>query len=120
MRCAATGMCRSDEPAVCSWSIRLPLQVSSARTGRPRVTDQGDLPDPRSLRLSTRSCAAAPRWGLGQNKTRRIYRELGLQFRNKTPKRFLGVHRQKRLRVFEGLYLAFSRQRIVQPRAAQD
>ena len=40
-------------------------------------------------------------WGLGQNKTRRIYRELGLQLRNKTPKRFLGVHRQKRLRVFE-------------------
>jgi putative transposase len=26
-------------------------------------------------------------WGLGQNKTRRIYRELGLQLRNKTPKR---------------------------------
>ena len=26
-------------------------------------------------------------WSLGQNKTRRIYRELGLQLRNKTPKR---------------------------------
>lgn len=26
-------------------------------------------------------------WRLGQNKTRRIYRELGLQLRNKTPKR---------------------------------
>jgi putative transposase len=26
-------------------------------------------------------------WPLGQNKTRRIYRELGLQLRNKTPKR---------------------------------
>jgi putative transposase len=26
-------------------------------------------------------------WHLGQNKTRRIYRELGLQLRNKTPKR---------------------------------
>ncbi len=26
-------------------------------------------------------------WALGQNKTRRIYRELGLQLRNKTPKR---------------------------------
>ena len=26
-------------------------------------------------------------WSLGQNKIRRIYRELGLQLRNKTPKR---------------------------------
>jgi putative transposase len=26
-------------------------------------------------------------WSRGQNKTRRIYRELGLQLRNKTPKR---------------------------------
>ena len=26
-------------------------------------------------------------WRLGQNKTRRIYREMGLQLRNKTPKR---------------------------------
>jgi transposase InsO family protein len=26
-------------------------------------------------------------WSLGQNKTRRIYRELGSQVRNKTPKR---------------------------------
>ena len=26
-------------------------------------------------------------WSLGQNKTRRIYRELGVQLRNKTPKR---------------------------------
>jgi hypothetical protein len=26
-------------------------------------------------------------WSLGQNKTRRIYRELGLQLRNRTPKR---------------------------------
>jgi len=26
-------------------------------------------------------------WSLGQNRIRRIYRELGLQLRNKTPKR---------------------------------
>jgi putative transposase len=32
-------------------------------------------------------CCASWGWQINQNKTRRIYRELGLQLRNKTPKR---------------------------------
>src|SRR5208283_4648632 len=41
--------------------LHLSLQVSSRRTGRPGTTYQGDLPNPRSLRLSACSRAVAAR-----------------------------------------------------------
>jgi hypothetical protein len=64
---------------MCSSSI-----VPSPRTGRRRTTNQRHLPDTSALRLSPRSRLAAVK---AQKKTQRIYRELGLQLRNKTPKR---------------------------------
>ena len=39
--------------------VHLPLQVSSPRTGPPRTTDQGYLPDAGALRLPAGSCPAA-------------------------------------------------------------
>ena len=85
-----TGMFRSGGPAVSSWSIRPPTTTSLVAPDRP-PSNNG------SRRSARRACATAigvfmcccgARAGRhGQNKTRRIYRELGLQLRNKTPKR---------------------------------
>jgi putative transposase len=75
-------------PGAASSTPRPTITSPAARPGRPRGSDQGDLRDAGALRLPARACAAAPR-GLGINTRRpyRIYNELGLQLRNKTPKR---------------------------------
>ena len=66
----------------------LPLQVSSPRTGRARTSDQGDLPDACALRLSgVHVLLRREGWQINPKKTYRIYHEMGLQLRNKTPKR---------------------------------
>ena len=75
-------------PAAASRYLDLPLQVSSPWAGRPGEADQGDLPD--TGRYGYRRVHVLLRrkgWPINQKKTRRIYRELGLQLRNKTPKR---------------------------------
>ena len=59
-----------------------------AALGRDRLAGACALAGPRSLWVSVCPCAVASRrLAHHQKKTRRIYRELGLQLRNKTPKR---------------------------------
>ena len=68
--------------------VHLSLQTSDARSGRLGTTDQRDLRDTGALWLSACPCPAAPRgWIINVKKVRRIYNELGLQLRNKSPKR---------------------------------
>jgi putative transposase len=75
-------------PCVPARHIHLSLQISSPRTGWPRTAHPRDLPNARALRLwRVHIQLRREGWCHGQNKTRRIYRELGLQLRNKTPKR---------------------------------
>src|SRR3954463_6096134 len=68
-------------------SPHLPLQSASPRSGRSRGSHQGDLRNARALWLSSRACVAASLWDVNIKRTHRIYNELGLQLRNKTPKR---------------------------------
>src|SRR4051794_1702329 len=68
-------------------SLHLPLQSASPRSGRSRGSHQGDLRNARALWLSSRACVAASLWDVNIKRTHRIYNELGLQLRNKTPKR---------------------------------
>ena len=74
-------------------SLDLPLQIPPPRAGRRRSPHRGDLPDPRPVRLhlgrqAARTCASASReLGDQHEENQPIYNELGLQLRNKTPKR---------------------------------
>lgn len=75
------------------WSHRVrpldvPLQVPPHRSGCRRQADPGDLRDACPVWLPPGPCPAGA-GGLEINikKVYRIYRELGLQLRNKTPKR---------------------------------
>jgi putative transposase len=97
MRCAATGMCRSDEPAVCSWSIR-PPHYKSRRPGLAALEQRIKEICQTRVRYGYRRVHVLLRregWCLGKNKARRIYRELGLQLRNKTPKRRVKAKRRE-------------------------
>src|SRR5205807_833460 len=88
MRCVLTGMFQSGGPAVCACSIHPPITTNLGVPDRLASNCASE-------RSAKRACATAiggftPSCGVkghGQNKTRRIYRELGLQLRNKTPKR---------------------------------
>ena len=72
----------------CRSSDRPTTTAPSSRAGSADRTDQGDCRDPRALRLSAHSRTAAARRLAGEPKrVYRLYREMGLQLRNKTPKR---------------------------------
>ena len=74
-------------PGIGSRYLDLPLQVSSPRAGRLGVPDQGDLPDAGALGYRrVHVLLRREGWPINQKKTRRVYFELGLQLRNKTPK----------------------------------
>jgi transposase InsO family protein len=79
MRFVVSGMCPSVEPAVCSrW------------TPRPNYNQRIREICQTRLRFGYRRIQVQLRregWPINEKKTRRIYRELGLQLRNKTPKR---------------------------------
>src|ERR1700730_9429270 len=83
------GVDRAGMSGAASRHVDLPLQVSSPWAGRAGEAHQGDLPDTRVVWLSAGSYVVLRREGgrINHKKTRRIYRELGLQLRNKTPKR---------------------------------
>ena len=90
MRCVLTGMFQSGGPAVCACSIHPPITINLVVPDRLASNCASE-------RSAKRACATAiggftsslrrEGWCHGQNKTRRIYRELGLQLRNKIPKR---------------------------------
>jgi putative transposase len=62
-----TGMYRSAGPAGFSRSrVHLPLQIPSARSGRDRCQDQGDLHGPRAVRLPPRARRALQRGQEGE------------------------------------------------------
>ena len=66
--------------------IDLSLQIAPPRTGRPRKRIK-EICQTR-VRYGYRRVHVLLRregWPINQKKTRRIYRELGLQLRNKTP-----------------------------------
>ena len=70
-------------------AIELPLQRRRGRPGRAQAADQGDRRDARALRLSAhcRCCCGVKAGQINAKRVYRLYRELGLQLRNKTPKR---------------------------------
>jgi hypothetical protein len=86
MRCVLSGMFQSGGPAVCACSIHPPITTNlvvpdrltsnCAAEGSAKRACAGYRPVHIELRREG--------WCHGQNKTRRIYRELGLQLRNKT------------------------------------
>lgn len=87
---AVNGMCRSGELAGLLKSIPRPISTNREDPNRPawenRIKEICQTP----VRYGYRRVHLLLRregWPLGQNKARRIYRELGLQLRNKTPKR---------------------------------
>lgn len=76
-----------DPPRLCGDPVRpvdLPVQVTSARLGCSGTADQGDLPDSGYRRVHV--LLRRERWRINKKKTYRIYRELDVQLRNKTPK----------------------------------
>ena len=70
-------------------STHRPITTNRGDPDRPaRKTGSGGLPDTRALWLSRCACAAAGEgWSINQKKTRRIFKELGLQLRNEALKR---------------------------------
>jgi putative transposase len=73
------------DTATYHYKSRRPVQPSNSGSKRSAI---------RAFRYGYRRVHVLLRregWSLGQNKTRRIYRELGLQLRNKTPKRRVKV-----------------------------
>ena len=57
-------------------------------TGRSEVADQTDLRDARSLRLPPGACLLRRKgWAVNPKRIYRLYKEMGLQLRNKVPKR---------------------------------
>lgn len=94
-----------DPPRLCNATVRsedLPIQIFSARSGRFGTADQGDLRDmsrrgaiglsPTAIGVRfgyrrVRVLLQRKEWPIYQKKTSRIYKELGMQFRNKIPKR---------------------------------
>jgi putative transposase len=89
MRCVASGMCRSGEPAGCWSSTRRPTTTSPAAGQAGLEQRIKEICQTRVRYGYRRVHVLLRREGCthGRNKTRRIYRELGLQLRNKTPKR---------------------------------
>lgn len=90
MRCVASGVFRSAEPVACFCSIRRPITTVLVAPG------QAELEQRIRGICQTRICYGYRRVQvllrregrrINQKRTRRIYRELGLQLRNKTPKR---------------------------------
>ncbi|VTZ28559.1 hypothetical protein MPC1_9600003 [Methylocella tundrae] len=64
------------------------LQFQTGRPGGYQAADQGDRGDARALWLSAHSrAAAAGRLGGERQRIYRLYKDLGLQLQNKTPKR---------------------------------
>jgi len=75
-------------PCAAGRTIDLLLPLPSSRAGSVDRTDQGDRGDPRALWLSAHSRAAAPDgWRVNAKRVYRLYRDMGLQLRHKTPKR---------------------------------
>jgi putative transposase len=74
-------------PCVAGRAIELPLPLTSGRAGSSDRTHQGDRRHSGALRLSSYPCAVASRRGINPKRVYRLYREMGLQLRNKTPKR---------------------------------
>jgi putative transposase len=89
MRCAATGLCRSIGRVACSCSIRPPYHYKSRRPGQAPFEQRIKEICQTRVRYGYRRVHVLRRegWRINQKKTRRIYRQLGLQLRNKTPKR---------------------------------
>jgi hypothetical protein len=82
MRCVLSGMFHG--LAVCACSINPPITINLVapdRLASERCAKRAC--DYRQVHIQLRRKG----WCHGQNKTRRIYRELGLQLRNNTPKR---------------------------------
>jgi putative transposase len=76
-------LCGSTRPAV-----DLSLPASPPRTGRSGEADQGDCSDAGALRLPAHPCSLRREgWQVNAKRIYRLYREMGLQLRNKTPKR---------------------------------
>ena len=66
----------------------LPIQIVSTRSGQSQNTHQGDRADTHALRIPARARHARSGGLGGEHQAHlRLYRELGLQLRNKTPKR---------------------------------
>lgn len=75
-------------PGVGDRHVDLPLSLASTRSGRAREADPGDRRDPGALRLSACACSVASGGLAGEcQAVYRLYREQGLQLRNKVPKR---------------------------------
>ena len=83
-------MCRSGGPAGCSRWTHRPITTNRVAPDRP-ASNNGSRRSARracATAIGAFTCCCAARAGrINQKKTRRIYRELGLQLRNKTPKR---------------------------------
>ena len=67
--------------------VHLSLQASATRSGRPGKTDQGNLTRVRYGYRRVHVLLRREGWIINVKKVRRIYNELGLQLRNKSPKR---------------------------------
>ena len=85
-----TGTCRSGGPAGCSLFDTSTYHYKSRRPGQAVLEQRIKEICQTRVRYGYRRVHVLLRregWRINQKKTRRIYRELGLQLRNKTPKR---------------------------------
>lgn len=86
----ANGACRSGEPAGCCKSTRRLITISLVALRGPKLEKRIKKICQTRVRYGYRRVHVLLRrkgWRINQKKTRRVYRELGLQLRNKTSKR---------------------------------
>jgi hypothetical protein len=75
-------------PGAPDGDVDLPLQRQTSRAGRADQADQRDRGDPRKDGYRrVHVLLRREGWGVNAKRIYRLYKELGLQLRNKTPKR---------------------------------